>query len=710
MRPLLSRLLFTNSTSILPRRQTTPNASIISLLLASIFPKSRCVVEDATVGMDIRKDRFGHEAVRLLHGIADSHFIAFDFEFSGIAERNRERAGKPTLQERYEETRLSVHEYQPLQIGLTLVKLDETNNRYILEPYNFDLSPLPLLRERQFARKWSMNSGAVSFLQRNGFDFGKQMLHGVPYLSLQEENTARNKMTADAKRNDMEFKLEDELLVRHVRDSIVAWQSQPKDEQEDYLNIPHDSPRGIPVELNAYQRRLVHQIVQNEFPAMKTQGMGHFIQITNPTSEQQASQQALEEEQRERDLSRAIGFRWIIDGIIGRDLSKIPDDYLLPALPRTAAADVEASVKRLVQNLNDKLRTRRKILVGHNCLTDIMFLYRMAEGDLPLSLEDFRVNFHKMFPAIIDTKFLSSCFSEKYGRLTLAEVERDLSLQRDKPELYTPSEFDRYANHAYLHEAGYDSYITAKLAIYMSAKLQKNGSARRKEKDRQQQGIELAAANASSLLDFGIREERDTTTDSPDAMSQNSTNHGSKSLMGTVRGFFMPPKQTSEQLEKASNTSGHARTDSINSAQSNSSMNTVSSVVAVKKKVFSSPNKHKAASMNWKDESTVAAVRSAFASTSIYDILGSSHNEMPGEGKPAEDEKEAKEDPQARMDRLVKEGKMMPRWHEEGAFWEKYGNKLQVNGTQEGMIRMTDRNVGSNTGDTHQTASNQIKL
>lgn len=82
--------------------------------------------------MDIRKDQFNTEAVRLLQDIADSHFIAFDFEFSGIAERNRDRASKATVQERYEETRASVQEYQPLQIGLTIVKFDEERCKFDL--------------------------------------------------------------------------------------------------------------------------------------------------------------------------------------------------------------------------------------------------------------------------------------------------------------------------------------------------------------------------------------------------------------------------------------------------------------------------------------------------------------------------------------------------------------------------------------------------
>lgn len=696
MRSLFPRVLSSKPASIYRQYHSYNNGTIFSGFLASILSKLFRPTEDAKSGMDITKDRFGREAFRLLQDIADSHFIAFDFEFSGIAERNRERTGKPTLQERYEETRLSVHEYQPLQIGLTIVKVDDDNGRYILEPYNIDLSPLPLLRERQFTRKWSMNSGAVSFLQRNGFDFGKQMLYGVPYLSLQEETSARNKMTADAKRDDMILKPDDQVLVQHIRDSIAKWQSKPIDEQEEYLNIPHNSPEGISATLNAYQRRLVHQVIQNEFPAMKSQGMGHFIQITNPTSDQQASQAQLEQEQRERDLSRAIGFRWIIDGIIGRDLSKLPEDYLMPALSRTREeSNMEASVKSLIEDLNDKLQARRKVLIGHNCMTDVMFLYRMTIGDLPPTVEEFKDRLHDLFPAIIDTKFIANCFSEKYGRLSLGEVERDLSTVENLPAIHTPGRFDRYAQTAFLHEAGYDSYITAKVAIQMSTMLHMSGSARKKDHDRQQQEIEKAAANASSLPDFGVQDEYTTATECVDTPSESTATDPPRTIAGTIKSFFTVPTQpqSPDQNTTEDNATARMRTDSINSHISGTSTttNTASSVIAVKQNAPNPPNKRKKGSIDWRDESAVAAVRSAFASTSIYDALDKSGDAMPGEANSEENEQAvAQEDSQMKMDRMVKEGKMMPRWHEEGPFWEIYGNNLQVNGTQEGVLKMVD--------------------
>lgn len=607
--------------------------------------------------MEIRKDQFGTEAVRLLQDIADSHFIAFDFEFSGIAERNRDRVGKATIAERYEETRASVQEYQPLQIGLTIVKLDEENNRYVLEPYNLNISPLPLLRERQFTRKWSMNSGAISFLQRNGFDFAKQMLHGVPYLSVQEEEKARAKMTADAKREDLEFKQDDQHLVGHVRTSIATWMSQPKEEQEEYLNIPNNNAtHDLGDELNSYQRRLVHQIVQNEYPGLKTKGMGHFVSIENLNADKQVSMKQLEEEHRERDLARAIGFRWIVDGIIGKDISRLPEDYLLPAMSQTVDAnDGEKPMKAFLSSLMQKLRERRKVLIGHNCMTDLLFLYKMTIGDLPETLNDFREKLHDLFPAIIDTKFLSSCYSEKHGRLALGEVYEDLNLDQSVlPQLYTSGEFDRYTSSAWLHEAGYDSYITAIVAIRMAAKLSRDGSSRKKDHDRQLQ--EVAAAAADHPPEFGVSDNYITPIQTKDEVKNDQ-----------------PLPHTQEKKD-----SGQSPLSSLASTISNISS----------KLTGGSSSPQNTSTSSTKEDSQVAGVRSLFASTSIYDKLADST--MPGEKETA-DSTQNIQTAEETQSRLVNEGRLMPRWQEEGGFWDFYGNKLQVNGTQEGVLTLGDK-------------------
>jgi hypothetical protein len=73
--------------------------------------------------MDISRSRFPFELVKIIQLISDSHFIAFDLEFSGIAGRRKDRK-KPTLQEVYKDVKEAAEQYQVLQVGLTVVHED----------------------------------------------------------------------------------------------------------------------------------------------------------------------------------------------------------------------------------------------------------------------------------------------------------------------------------------------------------------------------------------------------------------------------------------------------------------------------------------------------------------------------------------------------------------------------------------------------------
>lgn len=81
--------------------------------------------------MDILSRQFSNELVKIIQLIADSHFVAFDLEFSGIANR-RLRGGKSrsSLQQVYEEVKEAAKVYQVLQVGLTIVEEDSQKGRY----------------------------------------------------------------------------------------------------------------------------------------------------------------------------------------------------------------------------------------------------------------------------------------------------------------------------------------------------------------------------------------------------------------------------------------------------------------------------------------------------------------------------------------------------------------------------------------------------
>lgn len=84
--------------------------------------------------MEITRQNWEGTAGRLLQLIADSHFVSFDLELSGISqvgnrrnaptEARRANGGKQTLQERYDDAREAAEKYQVLQVGITCVEED----------------------------------------------------------------------------------------------------------------------------------------------------------------------------------------------------------------------------------------------------------------------------------------------------------------------------------------------------------------------------------------------------------------------------------------------------------------------------------------------------------------------------------------------------------------------------------------------------------
>lgn len=141
--------------------------------------------------MDINRSRFATDVLDIIENICNSHFIAFDLEFTGVAERRqRDRGRKLTLQEVYDDVREAAKRYQTLQIGFTIVQEDLEKGKlallmyrailsylkclscghwrlltsffigcYLVRPYNFSISPIPALKERIFGRVWSAHSG-----------------------------------------------------------------------------------------------------------------------------------------------------------------------------------------------------------------------------------------------------------------------------------------------------------------------------------------------------------------------------------------------------------------------------------------------------------------------------------------------------------------------------------------------------------------------
>ncbi|KAF3938323.1 hypothetical protein ABW19_dt0209328 [Dactylella cylindrospora] len=134
--------------------------------------------------------------------------------------------------------------------------------------------------------------------------------------------------------------------------------------------------------------------------------------------------------------------------------------------------------QRGLRLLIDKILELKKPLVGHNCFTDLCYLYRTFIGHLPDTLDGFRQLLRKEFGIVIDTKFLAlsvdrSLYSEISSCLQQLS-EKFLTQEVPTVELHIQNNF--YSDMTQDHEAGFDSWNTARALAKLSVRMYVAGS------------------------------------------------------------------------------------------------------------------------------------------------------------------------------------------------------------------------------------------
>jgi poly(A)-specific ribonuclease len=437
--------------------------------------------------MDVDKTSFYPLLLDILTDISTAKFVTIDLELSGIPTKDPS-AGKPNLQQRYLETKEAAERYQILQIGITCVEEDASSGKYNLKPYNFDLSPVINERGLDIERIFSYQSGAAEFLLKVGFDMGRPFTHGVPYLSRAESKLAREKFV---KRNDRgavadivikPTEVESLAFLARVRSQVDDWVASTSPKTPEYLNIvPFDLENGNntqkPEELSRFEKRLVHQIVRAEYPELTTisrRGMLQIIRFDQEREDRIAEGRKRELEER---ISRQKGFRWIIDAMHGGNITNL--DLRECARDSVTGEYIFVNMDGMKEQFHRAqalLRNNPKVLVGHNCFLDLVYIYRTFIGTLPDTVEEFQTKLHKLWPTIVDTKYMSThnC-GDISPASSLEQIAEQLSAL-ETPIVDVDAQHSKYKDFAAFHEAGYDSFLTAQVAVRLSAKLEREGA------------------------------------------------------------------------------------------------------------------------------------------------------------------------------------------------------------------------------------------
>jgi poly(A)-specific ribonuclease len=182
---------------------------------------------------------------------------------------------------------------------------------------------------------------------------------------------------------------------------------------------------------NPFQRKLIYELIEREF----------FNKVSTKVQTIENNRKALiveskrsDEEELQIEKNRQLEDEKYVAGYVGL---------------RLILKEISAS---------------KKLVVGHNCLLDLMYLQTQCIEELPTDYEEFKKLTHRTFPNIIDTKFIGA--SEKFKDMFSSTVLNQLYEQLLKPPFHKVDfEFENPYSAYSLdkpkeHEAGYDSFLT----------------------------------------------------------------------------------------------------------------------------------------------------------------------------------------------------------------------------------------------------------
>lgn len=414
--------------------------------------------------MEIDRFNFWEKLPNILKTISEAQYVAIDLEMSGIQVdqfRGMPVPAKPTLQDAYDDAMMAAEMYTILQFGFTCISWERERKSYVTRTFNIPLYPGVIADDfssRDLASTMNrcirFSTKTLAFLKNNGFNFLDVFHKGVPYLSAKERDEKEIVDFITLTRPAEELIDANELPVKSiefrndVEAKLINWRLDQLTVRPQPEPLRIYSPLGH--RLNGLQKRLVHQLVQDQFPqfrAVSRQG-GTYMEIIDFTSQTPDSEMVL---QRLQAISKQTGARILWDAICGQPFARTIDT-------RVIAGDDPVKFMQLRTEINgyeSRLRNKSPVVIGHNILMDLCFLHCKFVGHMPNSLQEFRSVTRERLPRIVDTKYLftrggnemspdhnlSECFTAMESQ-QLPVVASDPSYGYSKP---------------CLHQAGYDS-------------------------------------------------------------------------------------------------------------------------------------------------------------------------------------------------------------------------------------------------------------
>jgi len=382
--------------------------------------------------MDVTRHNF-QSVVGELEALLDRcEFVAIDEEMTGIFGEQRVSPAN-TLADNYPLQKAVAERFAIIQIGVCpFVKDPSHPDGWVAHPFNFFVFP-------EGGKDIVLSPASVAFNLKNGMDFQKWISQGVPYVTTAVEKALREKTwptPAVTEDSSEERPAKRQKLLELQKEGDRTWYTEEWRRFQTWLAEPYAEGREFPIkDQNRVQREYFEAQVQKHHPELALDS-----RLKNPDSGSwartffvvQRSEQARREKEakdaadREAEFHRKVGFH------------------------------------RVFKALVDK----KKPLVGHNLLYDLLFMMAAFHGELPATWGEWKALTHTMFPTIYDTKYLAQCRHIPHGRFETTALEplyHSIAAQPTAPRISLPQGFEAYAKESgsgRAHEAAYDALMT----------------------------------------------------------------------------------------------------------------------------------------------------------------------------------------------------------------------------------------------------------
>ena len=408
--------------------------------------------------MNVTKENFPSVLRSIGAFINSSSFIAIDAEMTGISDSRDPETFYDSPFTSFRKKVSAAQKFGLIQVGICLFEDTAPNKtsgsfahrNYITRPYNFYVFPSSEPSLAKFSKAPTLDPEAIVFNRRHGMDFQKWICNGVGYCDAAHEDAYRQ-LIKEKHLPKMHVTLRDDAQRKKADNIISLIKSWSEDNSSDKDFI-------VPEAENHFMRNYIEALVQE---------------------------------------TACINFLWRGGSWIATKTA-----------PRVAEYDIEEKVINYVgfREIYRLLSKAKKPIVGHNCLSDLLFLIDSMDHPIGHDPHAFRAFMSTAFPSVWDTKILSVSSPEienRFNRISLQRLFDDyITSTRHRadtnlapksindtilglPGLEFPLGFDKYTgvlkrcikgikNASFAHEAAYDAMCTGFVFLNMCAELPEN--------------------------------------------------------------------------------------------------------------------------------------------------------------------------------------------------------------------------------------------